>query len=84
MFDRDAYNEVIESALLRGENPETAVKDLQRTWPDQCQHREIAATGIPGVFTCLEATCGEKLVIPELGEHAGLDVATEPLEFSEK
>jgi hypothetical protein len=48
-----------------------------RPWPDQCPHRELAVTGIPGVFVCLEEGCGEKLVIPELGEIIGLDVASE-------
>jgi hypothetical protein len=51
-----------------------------RQWPDQCQHRELAVTGIPGVFLCLEEGCGEKIVLPELAETHRLSVASEPLE----
>lgn len=37
-----------------------------RTWPDECPHRELAVTGIPAVFKCLE--CDEKIPAPELAE----------------
>jgi hypothetical protein len=43
-----------------------------RIWPDQCQHRELAVTGVPGVFECMEPGCGEKIVAPELAESKPL------------
>ena len=84
MFNPDAYSESFADSYVKALFEGLAVRqdaERARQWPDQCLHRELAVTGVPGVFLCLEVACGEKIVVPELGATHRMSLASEPLEL---